>query len=76
MISIHFVCYFDNGSYTIIDICEISVHFSIESDNISHEVVQQILDASRDVHGSAMKMLGKSAEILFEFELSAGSSGS
>ena len=48
---------------------QISVHFSIESDNISQEVVQQILDASRNVHGSAMKMLGKSAEILFDFEL-------
>ncbi len=48
---------------------QISVHFSIESDNISKEVVQQILDASRDVHGSAMKMLGKSAEIVFDFEL-------
>ena len=48
---------------------EISVYFSIESDNISCEVVQQILDASRDVHGSAMKMLGKTADILFDFEL-------
>ena len=53
---------------------QISVHFSIESDNISHEVVQQILDASRDVHGSAMKMLGKSAEILFEFKLLSSNS--
>ncbi|MDA9689091.1 OsmC family protein [Betaproteobacteria bacterium] len=48
---------------------KISVHFSIESDNISREAVQQILDASREVHGSAMKMLGQSAKILFEFEL-------
>ena len=50
---------------------QISVHFFIKADNISHEVVQQILDASREVHGSAMKMLGESAEILFDFELSA-----
>jgi putative redox protein len=48
---------------------EILVHFSIESDNISREAVQQILDASREVHGSAMKMLGETAEILFHFEL-------
>ena len=48
---------------------EISVHFSIVSDNISHEVVQKILDTSRDVNGSAMKMLGKTAKILFDFEL-------
>ena len=51
---------------------QISVHFFIEADNISHEMVQQLLDASKHMHGSAMKMLGKSAEILFEFELSAG----
>ena len=51
----------------------ISVHFYIEADNISHEVVEQLLDASKEVHGSAMKMLGKSAEIQFEFELSSGS---
>ena len=50
---------------------QISVHFSIESDNISRDAVQQILDASRETHGSAMKMLGESAEILFDFELSA-----
>tara|TARA_B100002019_G_C21046536_1_gene487076 strand:+ start:142 stop:594 length:453 start_codon:yes stop_codon:yes gene_type:complete len=50
---------------------QISVHFSIESDNISRDAVQQILDASRDVHGSAMKMLGESAEILFNFEISS-----
>ena len=50
---------------------QISVHFSIESDNISRDAVQQILDASRDVHGSAMKMLGESADILFNFELSS-----
>ena len=50
---------------------QISVHFFIESDNISQEVVQQILDASRDVHGSAMKMLGKTAEIFFDFDLSS-----
>ena len=49
---------------------QISVHFSIESDNISRDAVQQILDASREVNGSAMKMLGDSAEILFNFELS------
>jgi len=48
---------------------EISVHFSIESDNISCKVVQQILDDSREVHGSAMKMLGKTADILFDFDL-------
>ena len=48
---------------------KISVHFSIESDNISHEAVQQILDNSREVHGSAMKMLGESAKILFDFDL-------
>ena len=48
---------------------KISVHFAIESDNISREAVQKILDASKDVHGSAMKMLGKSADILFEFDL-------
>ena len=51
---------------------KISVHFSIESDNISHEVIQEILDASRDLHGSAMKMLGKTAKISFDFELSTG----
>ena len=50
---------------------KISVHFSIESDNISHETVQQILDDSREVHGSAMKMLGESADILFNFEISS-----
>ena len=50
---------------------QISVHFSIESDNISRDAVQQILDASREVNGSAMKMLGDSAEILFNFELSS-----
>ena len=50
---------------------QISVHFSIESDNISRDAVQQILDASRDVHGSAMKMLGESADILFNFEISS-----
>ena len=48
---------------------EISVHFYIESENISHEVVKRILDSSREVHGSAMKMLEKSAEISFEFQL-------
>jgi putative redox protein len=48
---------------------EISVHFSIVSDNISHEVVQKILDTSKDVNGSAMKMLGRTAKILFDFEL-------
>ena len=53
---------------------EISVHFSIESDNISREVIQQILDASREIHGSAMKMLGKTAEIFFDFELSSSNS--
>ena len=53
---------------------KISVHFSIESDNISHETVQQILDDSREVHGSAMKMLGESAKILFDFELSSNGS--
>ena len=53
---------------------EISVHFSIESDNISCEMVQQILDTSRELHGSAMKMLGKSADILFDFELLSSSS--
>ncbi len=53
---------------------EISVHFSIESDNISHEVIQKILDSSRDVHGSAMKMLGKTAEIFFDFDLSSNRS--
>ena len=50
---------------------QISVHFSIESDNISREAVQQILDASREIHGSAMKMLENSAEIVFYFELSS-----
>ena len=53
---------------------EISVHFSIESDNISREAVKQILDASREVHGSAMKMLGESAEIIFDFDLSISKS--
>tara|TARA_A100001015_G_scaffold263837_1_gene311078 strand:- start:1756 stop:2208 length:453 start_codon:yes stop_codon:yes gene_type:complete len=53
---------------------QISVHFSIESDNISRDAVQQILDASREVHGSAMKMLGETAEILFNFELSSSES--
>ena len=53
---------------------QISVHFSIESDNISRDAVQQILDASKEVHGSAMKMLGESAEILFNFELSSSGS--
>ena len=53
---------------------KISVHFSIESDNISHESVRQILDDSREVHGSAMKMLGESAKILFDFELSSNGS--
>ena len=53
---------------------KISVHFSIESDNISREAVKQILDDSREVHGSAMKMLGESAKILFEFELSSNGS--
>ena len=53
---------------------QISVHFSIESDNISRDAVQQILDASRDVHGSAMKMLGESADILLNFELSSSKS--
>ena len=53
---------------------QISVHFSIESDNISRDAVQQILDASREIHGSAMKMLGESAEILFNFELSSSGS--
>ena len=52
---------------------KISVHFSIESDNISREAVKQILDDSRELHGSAMKMLGETAEILFDFELSPGS---
>ena len=50
---------------------EISVHFSIESDNISRDAVKQILDDSREVHGSAMKMLGETAKILFDFELSS-----
>ena len=53
---------------------QISVHFSIESDNISRDAVQQILDASKEIHGSAMKMLGESAEILFNFELSSSGS--
>ena len=53
---------------------KISVHFSIEADNISREVIQQILDGSRELHGSAIKMLEKTAEILFEFELSSGNS--
>ena len=53
---------------------QISVHFSIESDNISRDTVQQILDASREVHGSAMRMLGETAEILFNFELSSSES--
>ncbi len=53
---------------------EITVHFSIESDNISCEVIQQILDASREVHGSAMKMLGKTADILFDFDLLSSNS--
>ena len=53
---------------------QISVHFSIESDNISRDAVQQILNASREVHGSAMKMLGETAEILFNFELSSSES--
>ena len=53
---------------------QISVHFSIESDNISRDAVQQILHASREVHGSAMKMLGETAEILFDFELLSGES--
>ena len=53
---------------------QISVHFSIEADNISDEIVQQILDDSKEVHGSAMKMLGKSSELLFDFELSDGNS--
>ena len=48
---------------------QISVHFSIESDHISSDAVQQILDASREIHGSAMKMLGETAEIIFDFEL-------
>ena len=48
---------------------QISVHFFIEADNISHEVVEQLLDSSKNIHGSAMKMLGKSAEIQFDFEL-------
>ena len=41
--------------------------------DISHEVVQQIL-MLLEVHGSAMKMFGKSAEILFDFELSPSNS--
>ena len=53
---------------------QISVHFSIESDHISSDAVQQILDASREIHGSAMKMLGETAEILFNFELSSSES--
>ena len=53
---------------------QISVHFSIESDNISSELVQQILDASREVNGSAMKMLEKTTDILFEFELLSSNS--
>ena len=53
---------------------QILVHFSIESDNISRDAVQQILNASREVHGSAMRMLGESAEILFNFELSSSRS--
>ena len=53
---------------------QISVHFSIEADDISHEVVQQLLDASKEVNGSAMKMLGKSAEILFDFDLTTSKS--
>ncbi len=53
---------------------EISVHFSIESDNISRDAVKQILDDSREVHGSAMKMLGETAKILFDFELFSGGS--
>ena len=53
---------------------QISVHFSIESDNISRDTVQQILDASREVHGSAMRMLGETAEILFNFELTSSES--
>ena len=48
---------------------EISVHFSIESENISREAVQQILNASKEVHGSAMKMLERTAKIIFDFEL-------
>ena len=53
---------------------QISVHFSIEADDISHEVVQQLLDASKEVNGSAMKMLGESAEIIFDFDLSISKS--
>ena len=48
---------------------QIRVHFFIESLNISQKTVRQILENSREINGSAMKMLEESAEIIFEFDL-------
>ena len=50
---------------------QITVKFVIVAENISRERIKKILDDSRDINGSAMRMLDKSAEIIFEFELAS-----